>query len=418
MCTRCVRFTREISGTAELQVINRGTHAEIDIFPGEPCNNKLAGNVVDLCPVGALCSKDFLYKQRVWWLKTPKSVCPNCSTGCSINVDQNDDRVYRLRPRPNPQAQGHFMCDEGRFGWKYIHSDERLTLPEQRQRRQSRVARLGRHSAGAAQTRCEARRRSSEEGIAAVLLAVDDGRRSVPAGELSEVAVAEGRAGAGPGAQSSARTTSIPRTCTAEPIEPAKFTIRAEKCPNRRGVEAMLQHFAGDVAADGRRAGPRGRRAISTAVYLVGGDPAGLDHRRSRRRRWTNVDTVIVQDILPSPASRAGDVRAARRLVRRARRHVRESRRPGAGDSPVDPLARRSASRTAASCGTWPADAACSTRRRCGKKWARRFESLRRWQSASWASTACDLSLERHQAGAVSAVVPTPMPSTEDSYSR
>ncbi len=72
LCSRCVRFTREISGTAELQVIDRGHHSEIDIFPGEPCNNKLAGNVVDICPVGALCSKDFLYKQRVWYLKSTK----------------------------------------------------------------------------------------------------------------------------------------------------------------------------------------------------------------------------------------------------------------------------------------------------------------------------------------------------------
>ena len=68
MCTRCVRFTREISGTAELHVINRGSVEEIDVRPGHPCNNKLAGNVVDICPVGALCSKDFLYKKRVWWL--------------------------------------------------------------------------------------------------------------------------------------------------------------------------------------------------------------------------------------------------------------------------------------------------------------------------------------------------------------
>src|SRR3712207_2488543 len=75
MCSRCVRFTREVSGQAELQIINRGHHAEIDVFPGEPLNNKLAGNVVDLCPVGALCSKDFLYKQRVWYLKTRNSVC-------------------------------------------------------------------------------------------------------------------------------------------------------------------------------------------------------------------------------------------------------------------------------------------------------------------------------------------------------
>ncbi len=130
MCTRCVRFTREVAGTAELQVVARGSHEEIDVFPETPCNNKLAGNVVDLCPVGALCSKDFLYKKRVWWLKHADSVCTGCSTGCSIHIDQNEDKVYRLRPRENPLAQGHFMCDEGRFGFKYIHDERRLLSPK------------------------------------------------------------------------------------------------------------------------------------------------------------------------------------------------------------------------------------------------------------------------------------------------
>ncbi|MFM7113994.1 MAG: 2Fe-2S iron-sulfur cluster-binding protein, partial [Planctomycetota bacterium] len=74
MCSRCVRFTREVAGTAELHVVQRGNHSEIDIFPGHPLDNKLATNVVDLCPVGALASKDFLYKQRVWNLKTVNSV--------------------------------------------------------------------------------------------------------------------------------------------------------------------------------------------------------------------------------------------------------------------------------------------------------------------------------------------------------
>src|SRR4029077_7483499 len=126
MCSRCVRFTREISGEAELQVINRGSHSEIDVFPGEPLDNKLATNVVDLCPVGALCSKDFLYKHRVWNLKTVKSVCPDCSTGCSIHLDSNKKIVYRLHPRDTPQAQGHFMCDDGRLGYHYVNAPNRL----------------------------------------------------------------------------------------------------------------------------------------------------------------------------------------------------------------------------------------------------------------------------------------------------
>ena len=101
LCSRCVRFTREISGEAELQVINRGDHSEIDVFPGTPLNNKLAGNVVDLCPVGALCSKDFLYTQRVWFLKETKSVCTSCATGCNTIIGSREEKVYRYEPREN-----------------------------------------------------------------------------------------------------------------------------------------------------------------------------------------------------------------------------------------------------------------------------------------------------------------------------
>ena len=121
MCTRCVRFTREISGTSELMVINRGSHEEIDVFPGYPLDNKLSGNVVDLCPVGALGDKDFLYKQRVWFMKSHDNVCAGCSTGCSIKVEENQDRVYRLKPRENPHVNQWWMCDEGRYGWKHVH---------------------------------------------------------------------------------------------------------------------------------------------------------------------------------------------------------------------------------------------------------------------------------------------------------
>ncbi len=102
MCSRCVRFTREITGTSELMVINRGAHEEIDVFPGYPLANKMSGNVVDLCPVGALGDRDFLYSQRVWFMKKHAGVCTGCSTGCSIWVDENQDHVYRLRPRKIP----------------------------------------------------------------------------------------------------------------------------------------------------------------------------------------------------------------------------------------------------------------------------------------------------------------------------
>ena len=176
MCSRCVRFTREVAGTAELQVINRGHHSEIDIFPGEPCDNKLAGNVVDLCPVGALCSKDFLYKQRVWYLTAKKSVCPDCSTGCSVFVDVNKDIVYRLRPRENPKAQGYFMCDEGRFDYAYVNDRRRLEGPLFAENGKARPASW--ESVLPAIRNDFRRRRGKRAGVAAVLSPVDAKRRS------------------------------------------------------------------------------------------------------------------------------------------------------------------------------------------------------------------------------------------------
>ncbi|HEY3394170.1 MAG TPA: molybdopterin-dependent oxidoreductase [Lacipirellulaceae bacterium] len=300
MCSRCVRFTREISGTAELQVINRGASSEIDIFPGQPCNNKLAGNVVDLCPVGALCSKDFLYKQRVWWLQSANSVCPNCSTGCSIAVDQSDDRVYRLRPRPNPQAQGHFMCDEGRFGWKYVHRDERLTLPEQR-RNSKVVSSDWEQILPAVRTALVAAARDEKRGIAAVFspwMTLEEAYllTSFLTSLSSKVSLSMAPA------RVLGEDDKYPKDVHGRPIEPVKFTIRAEKCPNRRGVEAIIRHFAGDVAPMGDVLG-RAAAGDFSAMYLVGGDPFGwITDQQAAAMDY--LDTLVVQDILPSPASR------------------------------------------------------------------------------------------------------------------
>jgi NADH-quinone oxidoreductase subunit G len=299
MCSRCVRFTREISGTAELQIINRGTHAEIDIFPGEPCNNKLAGNVVDLCPVGALCSKDFLYKQRVWWLQSARSVCPLCSTGCSIHVDQSDDQVYRLRPRVNPQAQGHFMCDEGRFGWKYLHSEARLTQPEQRQKG-TVESRDWDVVMPAVQAALVTAGRQPGKGVAAVLspwMTLEEA--FLLASHLKSLTTKPSLA-MGP-VRVVGADDKYPKDVHGRPMEPVKFTIRAEKCPNRRGVEAILRHFVGDVVPMGDLLG-RAAGGDFAAIYLVGGDPEGWI-TQAQAAALEKVETVIVQDIFPSPAS-------------------------------------------------------------------------------------------------------------------
>lgn len=122
LCTRCVRFCKDITKTSELGVIDRTDHSTIGIFPGRPLSNPYAMNVVDLCPVGALTSKDFRFKQRVWFLETFDAICNGCAKGCNISVDHRkekykDDQIFRFRPRANQEVNGWFMCDEGRLSY-------------------------------------------------------------------------------------------------------------------------------------------------------------------------------------------------------------------------------------------------------------------------------------------------------------
>ena len=131
VCGRCVRFLRQITKTGELGIINRTDDARVNIFPGRPIENRYGINVVDLCPVGAMTSSDFRFKQRVWFLKKASGVCHGCSKGCSITIDHNkeknkDDIIYRFRPRFNEQVNGYFICDEGRLSYK-SENENRLT---------------------------------------------------------------------------------------------------------------------------------------------------------------------------------------------------------------------------------------------------------------------------------------------------
>jgi NADH-quinone oxidoreductase subunit G len=272
MCSRCVRFTREISGTAELQIVNRGHHSEIDVFPGEPIDNPLAGNVVDLCPVGALCSKDFLYKQRVWFLKSQKSVCPDCSTGCSIWVDNNKDIVYRLRPRENPQAQGYFMCDDGRFDTAYINERTRIELPLQRTGTGNDGQVAGTWEAVLPALRRELSEAARKGAVGAVLSPFLTCEEAFLLAKLARQVSPEARLYLG-WVPVVGTDDVYPKNSKGEPVGPVKFTIRAEKCPNRKGVEAVLRHFQGDVRPFDQLV----REAHQLqALYVTGGYPPKL----------------------------------------------------------------------------------------------------------------------------------------------
>jgi NADH-quinone oxidoreductase subunit G len=129
MCTRCVRFTREVTGTAELMVEGRGSHNQIDVFPGLALDNELSANVIDLCPVGALLDKDFLFQQRVWFLKKTPSIDGITASGDNIFVEHNEGTIYRVKPRRNDEINQWWITDELRYGWKFVHSEDRYVMP-------------------------------------------------------------------------------------------------------------------------------------------------------------------------------------------------------------------------------------------------------------------------------------------------
>ncbi len=285
MCTRCVRFTREITGTHELMIVDRGSHEEIDVFPGYPLANKMSGNVVDLCPVGALGDTDFLYSQRVWFMQSRAHVCAGCSTGCSIWVESNQDRIYRLKPRENPQVNQWWICDEGRYGFHHVHDVNRLV---------------------------EARRRTPDEG-----------HEVIPAFRLPELLDGSLRSAGRLAVALSPHLTveeayllvKYIRSLDPEALVamgptpqigvdesyPRGFTIRAEKCPNRRGVAQIAARFAGELVEFDQFLA-RVRQEAIRGAWISGGYTGGWISDEELPA-LAKLELLIVQDLFSSPLS-------------------------------------------------------------------------------------------------------------------
>jgi NADH-quinone oxidoreductase subunit G len=130
MCTRCVRFMEEKAQDPRLTVVERGNRSVIDTFFEEGLTGSpYAGNIVDICPVGALVSKDFLHKARAWDLDHTPSICPGCSQGCNIDLHTRDNLVQRLKPRENLEVNEHWMCDYGRHRYEWMNRSDRIETP-------------------------------------------------------------------------------------------------------------------------------------------------------------------------------------------------------------------------------------------------------------------------------------------------
>lgn len=345
MCTRCVRFCREVAGTGELCVVNRGDHAEIDVFPGFPLENPLQGNVVDICPVGCLLDKDFLFKQRVWLLHETPSITVADSSGANIQIDHNEGRVYRLKPRYNPQANGFWISDEQRFSYKHVHDERRLK--ENRRRTGILPVRGEVEAAGGTpvlQGMTEGNRRdacSTTTGKMPVLstsVLPSEAAGEWLADRLEEAVQKHGAGGSyvllspflsneeawmiaglarkldpeatlGLGPVPVEGQDQLFPVGTTDPSQ-AKFIIRAEKCPNRRGVAAVLTHFGGprlDYGTDGEQLFAALRKRRFHFVWITGGEPKVEAAWRTDLARMlaemgeNRPETVILQDLFTSP---------------------------------------------------------------------------------------------------------------------
>ena len=233
LCSRCVRFCDEITGTGELGIFGRGDHSEIGLFPGQDLENNYSGNVVDICPVGALTDRDFRFRVRVWYLDTTKSICPGCARGCNVEVHVNRKRphhaegrrVARLKPRFNDAVNAWWICDVGRYGFDAVDDPSRIRF---------------------------ARRGDAEVELDEALNALLDAlRRHTPA----EIAILASPDLANEDLFALRRLTeTLGIRQVAFGVPPAAptpaaddFLLRADRHPNTRGAETILP--AGDVAA-------------------------------------------------------------------------------------------------------------------------------------------------------------------------
>jgi NADH-quinone oxidoreductase subunit G len=130
MCSRCIRFCDEIAQKPQLTFTQRGTHVELTTFPGQQLDNPYSMNVIDICPVGALTSRDFRFKARVWEMSSTETVCPGCARGCNMYAWVRNNEILRQTPRHNPDVNDFWMCDKGRLDtFKHVNVENRVKSP-------------------------------------------------------------------------------------------------------------------------------------------------------------------------------------------------------------------------------------------------------------------------------------------------
>jgi NADH-quinone oxidoreductase subunit G len=284
-CSRCIRFLDDVTGTGELGFVERGDRTDLDIFPGRPIDNPLSLNVVDICPVGALISKNFLFQARVWNLRRKNSVCAACSRGCNVELQAYEGKLARVMPRHNEAVNGWWMCDHGRLSHAYMDDPRR---PRRMHRRED-ARTFDISMAEAVETvRQEVGSVLESDGPAAVAglvtpwltneelhLAGKLFREVWKAGSLVALAAPDGD----------------------EYVSKSGFRIAADRNPNRAGLEAILG-LTPDVEAVQSLAADIESGKVKV-LYVLGGIPEAV-YPEDLVTVAGKLALLVVQDLVPS----------------------------------------------------------------------------------------------------------------------
>ena len=261
MCTRCVRFTKEVTGTGELMVGGRGAHSEIDVFPGVALDNPMAGNVVDLCPVGALLDKDFLFQQRVWLLQQTPSIDGITASGDNIWAEHNDGVVHRIKPRENMDVNTWWISDEIRHGWAHVHDESRPKMPWLRGESPADLADAAEAWRDARDTALAGLEQAKHITVmVSPMLTCEDAWHLAT---LARAIDSDAVLAVGP----------VPMDGEDQTF-PGGYTIRAEKAPNARGVRRVLNALGGTVLEADALFAALSSDASIAGVLLTGNYPS------------------------------------------------------------------------------------------------------------------------------------------------
>src|SRR6266536_2659163 len=274
LCSRCIRFTRDIVGDDALGFIHRGSYSTLTGYPGKPFDNNYTLNTVDLCPVGALTSKDFRFQMRVWFLKETKSVCTSCATGCNIVIGSREEKIYRYEPRENEAVNSTWMCDVGRLNYRWVGRDDRLTEVRRRGRKISWPTALGEIG--------ETLRRAPAGSVALVASARQTNEELFLLAKLAK------------GIQ--ALTDSVPRPGAGD-----KLLLSDDRNPNSQG--ARLTGIAAQPMGSNLARIAEGVRQGSIKTLVVFGED--VTRHGMSADLLGRLETLIVSDILPNETTAA-----------------------------------------------------------------------------------------------------------------